>query len=146
MDGEGNAWIANGDYVYSKVYELSNSGALLSGSSGYTGGGIQSPLYGVAIDGAGKVWVVGASLIELSSTGAILSGATGYQNSYYYEPSSMAIDGSGDVWVANGSTGVQQPDSVLEWIGVSTPVVTPIAAGLPATPTLDGSSNLGTRP
>jgi hypothetical protein len=54
---------------------------------------------------------------------------------------SIAVDGSGDVWVANNPG-----NTVSELIGVATPVVTPIAAGLPVTPTADGSSNLGTRP
>jgi hypothetical protein len=99
----------------------------------------------VGIDGAGRVWVVGASVAELSSTGAILSGSTGYKNSYFYLPYSMALDGSGDLWVGNSGY-MYQPDSIVEFIGVATPVITPIAAGLPATPTADGSSKLGTRP
>ena len=142
LDGAGNAWIA--DERSSEVIEVSNSGALLSGSSGYTGGGVQTP-DGVGIDGAGRVWVVGASVAELSSTGAILSGSTGYKNSYFYLPYSMALDGSGDLWVGNSGY-MYQPDSIVEFIGVATPVITPIAAGLPATPTADGSSKLGTRP
>jgi hypothetical protein len=35
---------------------------------------------------------------------------------------------------------------VLEFIGAATPVITPIAAGLPSAPTANGTSNLGTRP
>jgi len=35
---------------------------------------------------------------------------------------------------------------IIEFIGAATPVITPTAAGLPATPTADGSSKLGTRP
>jgi hypothetical protein len=35
---------------------------------------------------------------------------------------------------------------VVELIGLAAPAITPICAGLPATPTTDGSSSLGTRP
>jgi hypothetical protein len=57
-------------------------------------------------------------------------------------PTAIAIDGSGNIWTANfGSTA-----SVTELIGAAVPVITPICAGLPSTPTTDGSSNLGTRP
>jgi hypothetical protein len=51
------------------------------------------------------------------------------------------VDGSGNVWVANYGY-----YSVTEIVGAAAPVITPIAAGLPATPTADGSSSLGTRP
>ena len=52
-----------------------------------------------------------------------------------------ALDASGDIWVANGGN-----NTVTEVIGAAVPVITPIAAGLPATPTVGGVSNLGTRP
>jgi len=58
-------------------------------------------------------------------------------------PSGIAIDGSGDVWVGNQ---YGYPSFLTEFIGAGTPVITPIAAGLTATPTADGSSKLGTRP
>ena len=58
----------------------------------------------------------------------------------------MALDGSGNAWIGNSGYPCEAVDSVLEFIGVATPVITPIAAGLPATPTANGSSNLGTRP
>jgi hypothetical protein len=56
-------------------------------------------------------------------------------------PEEVAIDSAGNAWVAN-ATG----NSLTEIIGVATPVITPIAAGLPVVPTPDGTSSLGTRP
>jgi len=54
--------------------------------------------------------------------------------------SGPVIDGSGNVWVANNNS------TISELIGAATPVITPFVAGLPLTPTVNGSSNLGTRP
>jgi hypothetical protein len=89
---------------------------------------------------------------EIANDGLILSGTTGYLGGYagggLDYPSGLAIDGSGNVWVTNyfldGNT--LNGNSVTEIIGVATPVITPICAGLPATPTANGTSNLGTRP
>jgi len=97
----------------------------------------------LAIDGSGNAWIANWSSVnvtELSSSGSILSGASGYTGGGLDSPISVAIDGSGNVWV--GSSQV----TLNELIGVATPVITPICAGLPATPTADGTSKLGTRP
>jgi hypothetical protein len=146
IDGAGNAWIANGGG--NSVSELSQGGSPHAGSP-YAVGGLT---LAVAIDGAGNAWFRGSNQVyELSSSGANLSGSSGYQsgaNTYAFTPPdsegqtpAIAIDGSGNVWVANGIN-----NSVSELVGVAVPVITPIAAGLPATPTANGTSNLGTRP
>jgi hypothetical protein len=64
-------------------------------------------------------------------------------------PSATAVDGSGNVWILNGNcTGLNfaGEDTVIELIGAATPVITPVAAGLPLKPTVGGTSNLATRP
>jgi len=146
IDGAGNAWATS--FIGDDVTEISNSGTFLSGTTGYKGGGLNEP-YGIAIDGAGNAWVVNTgeqSVTEFSSAGTILSGAIGYKGGILgslFQPQPIAIDGSGNAWVGNAG-GISS--TVLEMIGIGTPVITPIAAGLPAIPTTDGTSNLGTRP
>jgi DNA-binding beta-propeller fold protein YncE len=140
MDGLGDAWVA--DTNKSSVLEVYVGGNTSPGF-GFGGGGLTAPV-ALAVDGLNSVWVAdkGAnSVIELSNGGTVLSGLGGYTNGVLIGPRGVAIDGSGDVWVTN--TG---GNSVLELIGAAAPVITPIAAGLPATPTGNGSSKLGTRP
>jgi hypothetical protein len=158
IDGSGDAWILNfwiiGTAPLSfggSVTKLSNSGTSLSGTVGFTGGGLSYP-QALSIDGSGNVWVANnyqattqLGVVELSSSGTFLSGANGYIGPSLGETrggGGIAVDGSGDVWVTSW-LGV---GFVVEFVGAATPVITPIVAGLPATPTADGSSNLGTRP
>jgi hypothetical protein len=101
----------------------------------------------IAIDGSGNVWIAASfGVAEFSSAGIALSPPVyGYDSVYGggIQPGAIAIDGSGDVWATNY---YYPGNEVYELIGVATPVITPICAGLPATPTADGSSKLGTRP
>jgi hypothetical protein len=146
IDGGGNVWVLNQNV--NEINEFANNGTPVSTSAGYTGGGLNQPTE-MAIDGAGNVWVSNfvdntgtkGALSEFTNKGAALSPATGYASSGLHWPLGVAVDGSGDVWTAN-----QGSNFVTELIGAATPVVTPIAAGLPATPTTDGSSKLATRP
>ena len=55
IDGAGNAWITN-SMVGNSVAKLSPTGLVLSGSGGFTGGGLSEP-NGIAIDGSGNAWV-----------------------------------------------------------------------------------------
>jgi hypothetical protein len=137
IDSVGNAWVFN--FGGGSVTEFSNAGAVLND---YTGGGLKSPT-GVTLDGAGNAWVSnqGNSVTEISNSGVFLSGAKGYTSGGLNQPSGVAIDGSGNAWITN-----LQGNSVTEMIGIGTPVITPIVAGLPVVPTKDGSSSLGTRP
>jgi len=141
IDASGTVWVANNANF--SVTRLSHSGSLISGPNGYLGGGLSSP-YGIAIDGTGNAWITSQNpflLTELSTNNAAISGPGGYTAGELNLPTSIAIDGSGDTWVANNGA-----NTVSEFIGVATPVVTPIVAGLPATPTANGTSKLGTQP
>ena len=144
IDSSGNVWTAN----YSNtVAKINNSGTALSGTNGYTVSGL-TQARSLAIDGAGNVWLsnVGgspgsSSIVEASSSGATVSGSTGYQGGSLNVPQGIAVDGSGNLWISNFNS-----NTITELIGAATPVITPIAAGLPTTPNANGSSNLGTRP
>jgi hypothetical protein len=142
IDRSGSAWIPN--YNGNTITEFSNSGSVLSGPIGYYIGGVLAYPQSPAIDGSGNAWVSdngNSGVMEFSSSGTVLSGTYGYFGSAAGSEFGLALDGSGDVWVTNIIN-----DSATEFIGVATPVITPICAGLPATPTANGTSNLGTRP
>jgi hypothetical protein len=140
IDSSGNLWAAN--YSNQSVTKLSNAGTAISPSTGDTGGGVNGT-NGIAIDGSGNIFVANSagSISEFTSAGTPISPSTGFTSGGLGNPYFMAIDGSGDAWVVNF-----EGNSVFELIGVATPVITPICAGLPSIPTADGSSKLGTRP
>jgi hypothetical protein len=102
IDASGNAWFTNnasgGPY---SVSELSSNGAVLSGSNGYTGGGLSAPA-GIAIDPGGNVWVPSTgNVVKFSSSGTVLSGATGYTGGGLTTPVAIALDGQGNAWVSD---------------------------------------------
>ena len=155
IDSAGNVWVTTRDQTVSLpggVTKFSNSGSILLTADGFNGAGGSVQPQGIAIDGAGNAWITNqfpySGIIELSNSGGLLSTANGYagiltpdsHNGILVFPEGIAVDGSGDVWVAD------QYGDVAELISAATPVITPIVAGLPQTPTTDGTSNLGTRP
>ena len=102
IDASGNAWFTNalsgGPY---SVSELSSNGAVLSGSNGYTGGGLSAPA-GIAIDPAGNVWVPSTgNVVKFSSSGTVLSGANGFTGGGLNTPGGIALDGQGNAWVSD---------------------------------------------
>jgi hypothetical protein len=120
-----NVWVAN--YGNSTIAEYLFNSA--SWNSPLGGGGLSGPI-GLAIDGAGNVWVANngnASISEFSSSGTAISGAGGFKASALGHVIGLAIDGAGNVWVASNTT---DNDSIVEFVGAATPVVTPIVANL----------------
>jgi streptogramin lyase len=141
VDGSASVWVANS--ASSTVARISHVGQILSAPSGYTGGGLATP-YGISIDGAGNAWVDSQNPFVISgitNTDVQVSGPGGYISGTLNLPFGIAVDGSGDTWVANNGN-----NTVTEFIGLTSPVITPIVAGLPATPSATGTSTLGTRP
>ena len=92
----------------------------------------------LCFDGGGTLWAIGNGLTALNSSADVIleDPAVG--------GSSLAVDGSGNIWLANSTA--TSTTIIYEVIGGATPVITPISAGLPATPNVNGSSSLATRP
>jgi streptogramin lyase len=100
------------------------TGAAISPSGGYTGGGLDGPA-GIAIDGSNRVWVAnrdGNSLSAFTSGGTAITPSTGYQADGISNPRGIAVDASGNVWLTNFTY-----NSITEFIGVATPSMTPIS-------------------
>jgi hypothetical protein len=138
IDHSGNVWAAN--FFAGGLSEFSNSGAALSPSTGYTGGGLVG-VDGLAIDGAGNIWLSDLTnhsaedVTEFSNSGSPISPSTGYIAGGGSKAGNVAVDGSGDVWIASG----YYYGGLVELIGAATPVVTPIAVGTK-------NNTLGARP
>jgi streptogramin lyase len=103
IDASGNVWVTNESGA--SVTKLSGIGAALSGSAGFTGGGLLGPK-GIAIDRSGNVWIAnagGSSVVELSSAGTVLSGASGFTAGGIDAPVAVALDSKSNVFAANFS-------------------------------------------
>jgi hypothetical protein len=149
IDNSGNIWVSDGALFnqfgqilnYGSISELNGAtGAAISPSSGYTGGGSLTPVH-IAVDGIGNVWIVNSlgapgcsppfhlncpTLTELNgSTGGVISGPNRYTSSSLYNTSAIAIDGAGNIWLSNAN-----PASLTEFVGAAAPVVTPLATAV----------------
>ena len=131
-DQSGNVWIAN--YYGNSISEVNTCGKLEVDAA--MGGGLVRP-QGIAVDGVGTVWVAnfqGNSLSELggsssATAGMLLSPSTGFgADASLVAPYALAIDASGNLWVTNSGK-----NTLTQFIGVATPVKTPLA-GPPQAP------------
>jgi sugar lactone lactonase YvrE len=141
IDRQNNVWAATVG-AGAQVSKISPDGVILSGS-GYATHAMQAANGAgvtVAVDGDDNVWTPAGSsnVIELSNAGVTLSGSGGYGGGIALGPTYMVIDGSGDIWVSSATftpSGVRGAPGVITWritemIGITAPVVTPIAAGV----------------
>jgi hypothetical protein len=146
FDANGNAWVSDrtqGNAINPKsVNKINSSGTLTS----YTGGGIGlQGATALAVDGSGNV-IVGTwgsnaltspnLLTILNNSGQFLTTTNGLTGNYQVTGSGttttttegfwfFGIDGSGNLW-SNGNTNLH------EYIGIATPVLTPLAAAVKA--------------
>ena len=141
-DDKGDIWAAIGGY-FCKVPPYAGKGTVLiptcyaggGGSSSSSGLSFYHP-QGVAFDGAGTVWVASQGggtnpIIQPSVLPVAPSLLAGSLEPKYLSSSTLsagplrvAVDGSGNVWVLLAN------NTVTEYVGVATPVVTPIALGV----------------
>jgi hypothetical protein len=106
IDATGDVWITNASGGTNNIVKLSSTGAVLSGTTGFTGSNTVYLPIDVAIDASGNAWVAnyaGSSVSELSSTGQLLGGGP-YTGGGIVSPWSIAIDGPGNVWVASSGS------------------------------------------
>jgi sugar lactone lactonase YvrE len=135
VDGSGNVWVADSGTGANRISLFGASGTAISSPTGYIGGGLNIP-EGIAIDGAGNVWVANrattltsppypnSDISEFNSAGTAISSSTGYQAGLNLNLR-IAVDGSGNIWVTNASL-----NSITEFVGAGSPVVTPKVANL----------------
>ncbi len=124
VDASNNVWIASSGTSLVQAYN-DGPGYITVGDT-VTGGGLAQPA-GVAVDGAGNIWVTNdgttGSLSEIAANGTVLSPASGF--GALNAPSGVAVDASGNLWTANAGD-----NSVTQFVGLGTPAVTPVIAGL----------------
>jgi len=141
-DRAGDIWFIDGEICEAKPY--GGNGSILVPSCMQVGapvGGSTPPALtllkpaGIAIDGAGTVWVAGQG--GTSNQGTVPAGvlpinpAGSPTNAIPYASSSLAagtlrvaVDSSGNLWVLLAN------NTMTEYVGVAVPAVTPIARGI----------------
>jgi hypothetical protein len=109
VDAQNNVWIPNENTPMSinsglgSVTVLNSAGQVISGTTGYSAGGIAYP-DSVAVDTNGTVWVADnydASVTLLSSIGQPLSGSTGYTWPQLAYSNGIAIDANHNGWATS---------------------------------------------
>ena len=109
IDLNGNIWTegrANATYGYAaSLIEFSPNGTLLSGSLGFTGGGLNMPR-GLAVDPRGNIWAAGSSEVsEFTSAGVPVSGSSGYTyGGFLAVQFEISFDTLGNAWVVSESS------------------------------------------
>jgi sugar lactone lactonase YvrE len=139
VDGNGNAWIAEqGATSGSGLTEIVPTAiSPYYTEHDYTGGGLNIP-NGVSADPSGLIFTsntASSSMSVFNSSGTALSAAnTGLAGSFtsagtaytvLSSPRQAALDQAGNLWVPNGGG-----TWVTEFLGVATPVLTPLSAPL----------------
>jgi len=145
VDGYGRSWWMSPDdnsltMLGNTVCEMEGSGT--QSSSNFTGGGMNHPI-NLSLDGSGNVWISNAygSVSEFNASGTAITSSNGFVNASITSPSWIASDGSGNLWIPSYSN-----SALIEFVGIATPVITPLAAGLPSSLNTTGVSKLATRP
>lgn len=138
-DSHGDIWAMTTADLLCEVAPYGGKGSVVipacysgGGSSGGGSGLNFAMASGVSFDGAGTLWLAsqGGGSIQPSVLPVAPSLLSSNSPNYLASPSlssgplRVAVDGSGNVWVLLAN------NTVTEYVGVATPVVTPIALGL----------------
>ncbi|HEY6374801.1 MAG TPA: NHL repeat-containing protein [Edaphobacter sp.] len=109
IDVSDNVWIpyeqspSNLNRGLGAVSVLNSNGQSISGSTGYSTGGLFYPI-AVSIDPNGTAWVVNygnAHLTQYSSTGQVLSGDTGLFAPSFAFPAAIVVDANHNAWIGD---------------------------------------------
>ncbi len=136
LDSSHNAWAVTNTanslmFVSVDASSIPDHNPVATATSTFAGGGLLQPT-GVAVDGAGQVWIAngGNSVSSFSNSGAALSPAAGYGATTaaaatpYNAPSGIAVDQAGSVWVTNSGG-----NTVTRIFGSAAPVAVPLVTG-----------------
>ncbi len=109
IDASDNVWIPNEQSpgYGNSVTVLNSAGQSISGTTGFTSGGLNYPV-AVAIDTNATAWIVDygdAHVTLFSSSGAPLSGTAGYTGPSVAFPVSVAIDANHNAWIGDQNDG-----------------------------------------
>jgi streptogramin lyase len=116
IDAVGNIWVPG--YISNTLTEFSPTGTILSGSNGFTGGGLNLP-YAIAIDANDNPWVINfgsadaSTVSKFSLTGAALTGSPFPCDTVCFFP---AFDAAQNLWISGSSraTVLRADGSVLK--------------------------------
>ena len=98
----GSAWLGDSTGALS-TFDL--TGAAITGSGGFTGGGvgtIAGPL-GLAFDASGNVWVANSNGVSAFSRQGVALSSTAFTGGGIGNPLAVAVDGASRIWIANSS-------------------------------------------
>jgi hypothetical protein len=136
IDNAGNVWDALGETAIQEIpagYTGLSTGPQPTDYPNPTGDPIGGP-QGMALDGSNRLWSanagytpssISANLSLLDPTQPSGGISIDYADSTFSNgPSSVAVDSAGNVWILLGN------NSLKEYVGVATPVVTPLSLGV----------------
>jgi hypothetical protein len=98
----GSVWFGDSTSGLS-VFDL--SGIALTGSNGFTGGGVGTiaGALGLAFDSSGDMWAASSHGVSEFTRQGIAVNSTAYTGGGVNNPQAIAVDGAGQVWVANAN-------------------------------------------
>jgi hypothetical protein len=136
IDSSGSLW-----WVFSsacgEISEMTDAYAAGEGqepTQGFSGNQTLANSQGIAVDGASRLWVANSGAGSTGCNGTVAANVTlvdesangtAYTSaSLSNGPLSMAVDNAGNLWVLLSN------NTVTEYVGLATPVVTPLALGV----------------